>query len=587
MPRFSTEILVIGGGATGLGVARDAALRGFKTILVEKGDLAHGTSGRYHGLLHSGARYVVRDPQSAADCYRENLTLKKILPAAIENTGGLFVALPEDPPEYVEPFLAGCQAAGIPAEEIPPALALKEEPLLNSKIVRAFRVPDAACDSFDATHALERSIREIGGEVWVRHTIVKLLREGMRLVGAEVENVLTGERVLIGADLVINCAGAWAGLIAALAKCPVKITPGKGTMLAMNSRLVNTVVNRLKLASDGDALVPIGTVAVMGTTEIVIDNPDRYSIEDEEIELLLSEGEKLIPRFRDFRALRAWAGVRPLFDLTPLPPLLKRPSTSLRSAQGSASGEGGGVARSAGEGGEASRLISRAHYVLDHAERDGVEGFISIVGGKFTTFRLMAEQAVDLACRKLSTERKCLTAEMMVDPPEKKFHTLGQRWGEIESLEKTEIICECELVTRAQVEQALRHSGSWVLNDLRRDLRLGMGPCQGGFCAYRAAGLLHEVFLTAESAENAKQIEPHLISALSALSAVKAPPEVKATNAALIEFLQERWKGLRPVMWGANLRQLELDLTIYRSLLGADRLPVTRPPEEYPSEKTS
>src|SRR3972149_11335575 len=111
--------------------ARAPALRGCKTILDEKGDLTHGTSGRYHGLLHSGGRYVVRDPHSAADCYRENLILKRSLPSAIEDTGGFFAALPEDPPEYVEPFLAGCRRAGIPAEEIPPALALKEEPLLN------------------------------------------------------------------------------------------------------------------------------------------------------------------------------------------------------------------------------------------------------------------------------------------------------------------------------------------------------------------------------------------------------------------------------------------------------------------------
>jgi glycerol-3-phosphate dehydrogenase len=584
MSRFSTEILVIGGGATGLGVARDAALRGFKTLLVEKGDLAHGTSGRYHGLLHSGARYVVRDPRSAADCYRENLTLKKILPSAIENTGGLFVALPEDPPEYVEPFVAGCQVAGIPAEEISPAVALKEEPLLNPKIVRAFHVPDAACDSFDATHALERSIRESGGEVWVRHKVVKLLREKTRVVGAELENVLTGERITLGADLVINCAGAWAGLVAALAKCPVKITPGKGTMLAMNSRLVNTVVNRLKPASDGDALVPIGTVAVMGTTEIIIDNPDQYSIGDEEIELLLAEGEKLIPRFREFRALRAWAGVRPLFQER-----APHRTSTLSGAERSR--------RVASDEGETSRLISRSHHVLDHAERDGVEGFISIVGGKFTTFRLMAEQAMDLACHKLSVERTCRTAEISVDPPEKKFHTLGQRLAEVESSEKTEIICECELVTREQVEQALRHSGSLVLNDLRRELRLGMGPCQGGFCAYRAAGILHEAFLTAENAESAERKRERKkekekekkeeISADSANSAVNLPPELKTTNAALIEFLQERWKGLRPVMWGANLRQLELDLAIYRSLLGADRLPGARPPEEYPSEKTS
>ncbi len=125
------------------------------------------------------------------------------------------------------------------------------------------------------------------------------------------------------------------------------------------------------------------------------------------------------------------------------------------------------------------------------------------------------------------------------------------------------MVCECELVTRAQVEEALQHSGSLVLNDLRRDLRLGMGPCQAGFCAYRAAGIL--------------------------LEQVAAPSEleVRAINSALVEFLQERWKGMRPLLWGANLRQLELDQNIYRNLLAVERLPLQREPEEYPTEKTA
>jgi glycerol-3-phosphate dehydrogenase len=561
--RVSTEILVIGGGATGLGVARDAALRGFKTILVEKGDLAHGTSGRYHGLLHSGARYVVRDPQSAAECYRENVILRRLVPSAIEDTGGFFAALPEDPPEYVQPFLDGCRAAGIPAEEIPPALALKTEPLLNPALARVFRVPDAACDSFDASHALAESIRAAGGEVWVRHKIVDLLRDGTRVVGADLENVATGERRRVGTDLIINCTGAWAGMVAALAGCEVKVTPGKGTMIAMNSRLVNTVVNRLKPPSDGDILLPIGTVAVMGTTEVVVDDPDQYAIDDDEIELLLTEGGKLIPRFREFRVLRAWAGVRPLFQDRPPPP----PAPPL-------------FAESANRGGEPSdsRLISRAHSVLDHAMRDGVEGFLSVVGGKFTTFRLMAEQTLDLACRKLGTERKCATAETPIDPPGRKFHTLGGRLGEIESGERAEVICECELVTRAQVEAALRESRSPVLNDLRRDLRLGMGPCQAGFCGYRAAGLLYNLTPLSPSPEPVAQERGERPG---------VGGEVRVINSALVEFLQERWKGLRPVMWGANLRQLELDLNIYRNLLGADRLPIARELEVYPTEKTA
>ena len=107
--RLSTELLILGGGATGLGAAWDAALRGFKTVALEKGDLANGASGRYHGLLHSGGRYVIRDPQSARECAAENALLRKIIPSAIEDTGGFFVTTPADPADYADQFLAACK----------------------------------------------------------------------------------------------------------------------------------------------------------------------------------------------------------------------------------------------------------------------------------------------------------------------------------------------------------------------------------------------------------------------------------------------------------------------------------------------
>src|SRR5262245_24270130 len=99
------DVLVIGGGATGAGVMFDLASRGLRVVLAEQNDIATGTSGRYHGLLHSGARYVVRDSVSARECIEENRLLRRIAPHVIENTGGLFVALPGDPPDYVAPFL--------------------------------------------------------------------------------------------------------------------------------------------------------------------------------------------------------------------------------------------------------------------------------------------------------------------------------------------------------------------------------------------------------------------------------------------------------------------------------------------------
>lgn len=570
MTVLGTEILVLGGGATGLGVAWDCALRGFKTILVEKGDLAHGTSGRYHGLLHSGGRYAVRDRASARDCILENRILRRTFPGAIEDTGGLFVVTPSDPGEYANPWLAACAEVGIPAEEIPVALALKEEPLLNPEILRAFRVPDAACDSFDLLHALAAAVRDAGGEVFIRHRVERLLAEGGRVYGAVARNLVTGKDFVFHAEVVVNCAGAWAGQIAAMAGCVLRVTPGKGTMVGMNSRLVNTVVNRCHPPDDGDIIVPVGTVSVIGTTEVVVENPDRYGIEPWEVEKMLAEGEVLVPRFREFRALRAWAGVRPLFH---------EAQGARKEASEGGPGQAGtgaeekeeGTWREARRPEENSRLISRAHSILDHETRDSVGGLISVVGGKLTTFRLMAEQATDLACNKMNSTRPCRTAETSVGATQRAYHVHGTRLRDFEQRGRRtgslgdgdEIICECELVTRGQVVEALEASRSLVLNDLRRDLRLGMGPCQAGFCAYRAAGIMNE---SGEPGEAGR---------------------ARRVNSALLEFLQERWKGLRPVMWGANLKQLELELTIYRDILAVDRLPLARKPEEYPSEKTA
>src|SRR6188472_341555 len=98
------DVLIVGGGSTGAGVARDAAMRGLSTVLVERRDLAEGTTGRFHGLLHSGGRYVVRDPRSARECIQENRILRRIASHCIEDTGGLFVCTPSDDPGYGDQF---------------------------------------------------------------------------------------------------------------------------------------------------------------------------------------------------------------------------------------------------------------------------------------------------------------------------------------------------------------------------------------------------------------------------------------------------------------------------------------------------
>src|ERR1700727_2337887 len=117
MKTLSADVLVIGGGATGVGVAWDAALRGLDVVLVERHDLAQGTSGRFHGLLHSGARYVVKDPVAAAECAAENAILRRVAAAGIEDTGGLFVTTPDDDAGYADRFSAACAASGVLCQE--------------------------------------------------------------------------------------------------------------------------------------------------------------------------------------------------------------------------------------------------------------------------------------------------------------------------------------------------------------------------------------------------------------------------------------------------------------------------------------
>ncbi len=525
---IETEVLVIGGGATGTGILRDAAMRGFDTILVESRDLTHGTTGRFHGLLHSGGRYVVKDAEAAQECIEENRILRKIMPRCIEDVGGFFVETSWDEPGYADSFIAGCRAAGIPVEEVPIAQMLNEEPLLNPKISRCFHVPDGAADAFAAAHANVASAKEYGATVLNYHEVTELLTTACgpssAVIGALCHDVVNDQHITIHADLVINAAGAWVGKIGATAGVEIAIRPGKGTMIAVSQRVVNTVINRCKMPSDGDILVPAHTVAVMGTTDEQVPDPDSFGIEPWEVQLMLDEGEKIIPGFKEMRMLRAWAGVRPLYQETKA---------------------------------SDSRDITRSFVLLDHEERDGVAGLVTITSGKWTTYRKMAEATVDLVCEKFGTERVCRT-HLEELPGEvsgqqsavSKHHFLGERLAHIEQEESYgQLICECELATKADITRAIIEEDAKILDDIRRDVRLGMGPCQGGFCTLRATGILHQ------QAVNRDQWG------------------VEDTNVSLRDFLEERWKGLLPVLWGKQLHQERMNELIYINVLNVDHLP--------------
>jgi glycerol-3-phosphate dehydrogenase len=517
MHKYETQVLVIGGGATGTGIIRDVAMRGFDAILVEKSDLSTGTSGRYHGLLHSGGRYVIRDLETAKECIEENIILRRIMPNCIEDTGGFFVQTPEDDPAYADSFIEGCKKANIPIEEIKINEMLREEPLLNPNIQRCFRVPDGSADSFLAAKVNIQSAIQHGAKILKYHEVSEMIIENHQVKGIKCHDILNDQIIEIYAEIVVNASGAWAGKIAKLAGIDVHVISGKGTMIAMNHRIVNTVINRCKKPSDGDILVPAHTVSIMGTTDVQVPDPDHFSIEPWEVNLLLNEGNVLIPGFKDMRILRAWAGVRPLYQETNV---------------------------------DDTREVTRSFVLLDHAQQGGIDGFITITSGKWTTYRRMAEVTVDLVCDKLGIKRECRThLEILPESEEKKYHHLGSRLSHIEKNKlASRLICECELVTYDDVKTAIFEDNAKSIDDIRRSTRVGMGPCQGGYCSLRIAGILHRL----------------------------RQPSIDQTNVMLYDFLQERWKGLLPILWGQQLRQERLDELIYLSVLNADHLPGER-----------
>ncbi|MDR0416798.1 MAG: FAD-dependent oxidoreductase, partial [Propionibacteriaceae bacterium] len=365
MRKLSADVVVIGGGSTGVGVVRDVAMRGYRAILVERADLAQGTSGRFHGLLHSGGRYVVSDAESAAECAAENAVVARIQPEAVERTGGLFVTGPDDDEAYGDQFLAGARAAGVPAEEITPAAALRLEPRLNPGLKRAFRVQDGTVDGGQLVWSAAASARQYGAHILTYTQVTGIVHDAGAVKGVRARDRKTGEDVDIECGFILNCAGPWAGQIAALADLrPVNVVPGRGIMVAMSHRLVNMVVNRCVKPADGDIIVPIHTVAVIGTTDVKVDDPDHLAIPRAEVQQMLDAGEVLVPGFRQARAVHAWAGARPL----------------IKDDRVAASD---------------TRHMSRGMAIIDHLEHDGLRGMLTIGGGKLTTYRLMAQHIVD------------------------------------------------------------------------------------------------------------------------------------------------------------------------------------------------
>ena len=370
------QAIVIGAGFTGCAIAYDLCLRGFSTIVVDRGDIANGTSGRTHGLLHSGGRYCVDDHEAAIECIQENIILRRIAAQCIEFNGGLFVALNESDLEYSTEFIKGAEASDIPIEELTPKQALRMEPNLSQEVLKAYTVPDGTFDPLRLALAFAASARQIGAVFLTYHEVEALSFDGKsNVVGVKTTNRHTNKFIELRGDMIINATGAWAGNIARRAGATIPVIPTPGVMVAYDQRLVQRVINRLNKPGDGDILIPQRRMVVIGTTSFEVEDVDYIPLDDAQVDVMRKCAIDLVPEVRKTRERGKYMSARPLIGST---------------AKG--------------------RSLTRTFKCFDHQEIEGISGFVTITGGKATTCRGMAEKTVDLVCQKLGINTRCETA---------------------------------------------------------------------------------------------------------------------------------------------------------------------------------
>jgi glycerol-3-phosphate dehydrogenase len=186
-----------------------------------------------------------------------------------------------------------------------------------------------------------------------------------------------GREYDVQGDLFVNAAGAWAGKICALADIQLPVQPGPGVMVAVNARLTNMVINRLHQAGEGDIIVPQRELSILGTSLWLAEDPDAIKLPSDHARQIMELCAHMVPAVKDAAIRSVWFASRPLIKQTQA----KEP-----------------------------QQISRTFDCYDHKQRDDLEGLVSVIGGKATTLRAMAEKTADLICRKTGRNIACKTA---------------------------------------------------------------------------------------------------------------------------------------------------------------------------------
>jgi glycerol-3-phosphate dehydrogenase len=535
------DVIVIGGGSSGAGTARDCAMRGLKTILLERNDFGSGSAGACAGMISGGVKYL-NEPEMVAMCTQEVIYLQNIakhivfrLPiiTAIVNEIDLNSRM-SGKTDYSKHT---AERGASPILLLSTEEARKIEPKLSDKILLAAYLDEMFIDPFRLCMLNALSAKNHGADVRNYTEVIDIIREGDRVKGVKVKDKKTGKVEEIYGKFVANCAGPWAPRISKMADVDQPLRLNKGSHIVFDRRITGTAVVCRALDGRSAYLFPHFSTTILGTTAWdIFGDPDDAETSYDDVEYLVSSMEVAVPSIREARVIRTMCGVRPMLP----------------------------------EWWISEDDATRNFRLVDHEERDGVKGYVSFEGGKMVIYRIMAEKMTDLICQKLGIEAECRThvellpgsegdvdIELWAEEYNMPIHTVGRiasRHGsntpEIlkltqENPEYKSTVCRCESVTEAEIRYSLRNEFATSLSDLRRRVRLGMGPCQSTFCNYKALTVIADE--------------------------LNLGPEQVHKDA--IDFAQERWKGKCVILRGDQVSEEEINQAIYAGIANYDNLP--------------
>lgn len=547
-PQF--DLIIIGGGVNGTGIARDAAMRGMKTLMLERKDVASGASGANSGMIHGGVRYLRYDHKVTELACIDSGHIQRIVPHLLFRIPFLYPLTAKDTehPDLFERYLAygtevylgaydlyqpykrGLQSVKLTADE-----AYELEPGLKRNLIGAISMDEWGIDPWRLCALNAQSAQQHGATILTYHQVDGFLRGADGSVeGVKATNTLTGEHFTFRGKIVVNVAGAWAPKVAAMAGVTVRMRPGKGVHLVLDRRVSNYGV--IASAVDGRQIfvMPHEENTIIGTTDDdYFGDPDDLVSTEDEVKYLIDAAASVIPSVRDARLTRTWVGLRTtLFEY-----------------------------------GRLEDDLSREHAIYDHAS-EGAKNFFTLIGGKLASFRIQSEEFTDLAGKLLGNSRPCRThleplpgAESFPDIrelaerfklPETVVGRMAYRHGanavkicelveENPALRAT--LCRCEQVSYAEATYCLREENVKTLTDLSRRCKVGLGLCEGSRCATPAAALF----------ARERKLEP------------------KQAMAQLRDFLERRYHDRRPIIEGEQLAQEELERGNQLSVANLDR----------------